>query len=108
MAAQHKLSSMRNGVQVALGKIGGHYISNPLHYHRIVNVNAYHCLAREVLGNIGAAIIERHRPGQEAIGDFLTPIVGIPEVLYHEGVAIGGQPVLFVLDLRKAPSKQVK
>ena len=62
----------------------------------LADVDGAEGVLREVVGQIGAAVVEGEAAGQIAVADFLGPVVGLRGIFDGDVVAIGSQYVPLV------------
>src|SRR5690606_21143187 len=81
VAVQHKFARLGDGALPLAPQVARCHLTDPLDGVRVVQVDVHHRPGGEVRVNPGAAAVDGHRPGEEAVGELFRPVVRAAEVL---------------------------
>ena len=72
------------------------------------DVDAKERFLREIVGEVGAAVVEGEGLGQVTVGDLLGPVVGLRGVLDDDMIAVGAQHVPLVVEAAETAAEHVE
>ena len=102
------LAQCKHGLTLLVGALGNGLVDEGDGLLWLPHVDGQESLGGEVVGEVGAAIVEGEGLGQQAVGDLLGPVVALRRVLNDDVILVGAEHVPLVVEAAEPPAVDVE